>query len=62
MSSVEERLDRLERLGEDLIRKLARANVELLFLAERVKLLEESSSSNTTHGLKKSPTLKLINH
>ncbi|MCP3739737.1 hypothetical protein [Rossellomorea sp. BNER] len=62
MATVEERLDRLERLGEDLISKLARANVDLTFLAERVKLLEQASSSSTTPGLKKSTTLKLINH
>jgi hypothetical protein len=62
MATIEERLDRLERLGEDLISKLARANVDLTFLAERVKLLEQASSSSTTPGFKKSTTLKLINH
>ncbi|WP_421382015.1 hypothetical protein ACOJQI_21640 [Bacillus salacetis] len=35
-----------ERLIEDLIRKLARANVELYYLSQRVALLEKGASSD----------------
>jgi hypothetical protein len=35
-----------ERLIEDLIRKLARANVELYYLTQRVTLLEKELSSD----------------
>ncbi|RIW36092.1 hypothetical protein D3H55_06435 [Bacillus salacetis] len=36
----------MERLIEDLIRKLARANVELYYLSQRVTLLEKEVSSD----------------
>ncbi|WP_409252221.1 hypothetical protein V1502_19330 [Bacillus sp. SCS-153A] len=41
------RSDSMERLIEDLIRKLARANVELYYLSQRVALLEKEASSDT---------------
>ncbi|TYR75247.1 hypothetical protein FZC79_10810 [Rossellomorea vietnamensis] len=36
----------MEKLIEDLIRKLARANVELYYLTQRVALLEKKASED----------------
>lgn len=38
------RNESMERLIEDLIRKLARVNVELYYLSQRVALLEKEAS------------------
>lgn len=40
------RNESMERLIEDLIRKLARANVELYYLSQRVALLEKEAFSD----------------
>ncbi|WP_456273091.1 hypothetical protein [Bacillus sp. AK031] len=47
------RNDSLERLIEDLIRKLARANVELYYLSQRVELLEKQLSPDKPQKVKK---------
>ncbi|MGM0843551.1 MAG: hypothetical protein ACQEUT_01140 [Bacillota bacterium] len=36
----------MEKLIEDLIRKLARANVEMYYLSQRVTLLEQKASED----------------
>ena len=37
----EERIERLEKLNEELIKKVARTNVENFYLAQRVTALEQ---------------------
>ncbi|WP_175990048.1 hypothetical protein [Bacillus sp. Marseille-Q1617] len=41
LQTLEQRIDRLEKLNEDLIKKVARANVENFYLAQRVTALEQ---------------------
>ncbi|MFI8577130.1 hypothetical protein ACIGEL_15595 [Rossellomorea aquimaris] len=38
---LEQRIDRMEKLTEDLIKKVARANVENFYLSQRVTALEQ---------------------
>ncbi|MEW4309132.1 hypothetical protein Q0N12_18165 [Rossellomorea marisflavi] len=41
MKELEIRIDRLEQLNEDLIKKVARANVENFYLSQRITALEQ---------------------
>ncbi|BCB05899.1 hypothetical protein [Bacillus sp. KH172YL63] len=41
LQDLEERIDRMERLTEDLIKKVARLNVENFYLSQRVTALEQ---------------------
>ncbi|MCA1055144.1 hypothetical protein LCM10_09105 [Rossellomorea aquimaris] len=41
LQSLEQRIDRLEKLNEELIKKVARTNVELFYLSQRVTALEQ---------------------
>jgi hypothetical protein len=41
LESLEQRIDRLEKLNEELIKKVARANVENFYLSQRVTALEQ---------------------
>ncbi|MGR3766103.1 hypothetical protein [Rossellomorea sp. NS-SX7] len=41
LQTLEQRIDRLEKLNEDLIKKVARANVENFYLSQRVTALEQ---------------------
>jgi predicted RNase H-like nuclease (RuvC/YqgF family) len=41
LQTLEQRIDRLEKLNEELIKKVARANVENFYLSQRVTALEQ---------------------
>ncbi|MCA1060897.1 hypothetical protein LCL96_18435 [Rossellomorea aquimaris] len=41
LQDLEQRIDRLEKLAEDLIKKVARVNVENFYLSQRVTALEQ---------------------
>ncbi|WRP06393.1 hypothetical protein U9J35_21490 [Rossellomorea aquimaris] len=41
LQDLEQRIDRMEKLTEDLIKKVARANVENFYLSQRVTALEQ---------------------
>lgn len=41
LQDLEQRIDRMEKLTEDLIKKIARANVENFYLSQRVTALEQ---------------------
>ncbi|MFD2683207.1 hypothetical protein [Bacillus seohaeanensis] len=44
LALIEKRIDRLEKLNEELIRKLARVNVANYYLSQRIETLEEHAS------------------
>jgi hypothetical protein len=41
LQTLEQRIDRLEKLHEELIKKVARTNVENFYLSQRVTALEQ---------------------
>ncbi|MCC5803140.1 hypothetical protein [Rossellomorea vietnamensis] len=41
LQELEQRVDRLEKMTEDLIKKVARVNVENFYLSQRVTALEQ---------------------
>ncbi|MBN8193733.1 hypothetical protein JI667_16405 [Bacillus sp. NTK074B] len=41
LQDLEQRVDRLEKMTEDLIKKVARLNVEHFYLSQRVTALEQ---------------------
>lgn len=41
LQELEQRIDRLEKMTEDLIKKVARVNVENFYLSQRVTALEQ---------------------
>jgi hypothetical protein len=41
LQTLEQRIDRLEKLNEELIKKVARTNVENFYLSQRVTALEQ---------------------
>ncbi len=41
LQELEQRIDRMEKITEDLIKKVARANVENFYLSQRVTALEQ---------------------
>lgn len=41
LQDLEQRIDRMEKLTEDLIKKVAKANVENFYLSQRVTALEQ---------------------
>ncbi|WP_156030195.1 hypothetical protein [Rossellomorea vietnamensis] len=41
LQELEQRVDRLEKMTEDLIKKVARVNVEHFYLSQRVTALEQ---------------------
>ncbi|MBH9966655.1 hypothetical protein [[Bacillus] enclensis] len=41
LQTLEQRIDRLEKLNEELIKKVARTNVENFYLSQRVTTLEQ---------------------